>query len=194
MAEDYQIVDLTLTLPRNPRSPYTPRDVASIRWIVLHHSAGPADQTPESIARFHIETRGWSGIAYNYLIYEDGRIFAARPLDVVPACVKGHNEESLCICFVGDFSTRPPSPPAIAAGVWLTHLLRNAYTQIVGVRGHREMPDQATPCPGAAFDLVGILHERIQRSFLQRGISSKSIRKRGAHVFFHSRIVADEQR
>ena len=139
MPEDYQIVDLTLTLPRNPDSPYTPRDVASIRWVVLHHSAGPADQTPESIARFHIETRGWSGIAYNYLIYEDGRIFAARPLDVVPACVKGHNEESLCICFVGDFSTRPPSPTAIAAGV----------------RGHREMPDQATPCPGAAFDLVG---------------------------------------
>jgi len=155
LAEDYQIVDLTLTLPRNPRSPYTPREVASIRWIVLHHSAGPADQTPESIARFHIETRGWSGIAYNYLIYEDGRIFAARPLDVVPACVKGHNEESLCICFVGDFSARPPSPTAIAAGVWLTHLLRNAYTQIVGVRGHREMPDQATPCPGTAFDLVG---------------------------------------
>jgi len=155
MPEDYQIVDLTLTLPRNPDSPYTPRDVASIRWVVLHHSGGPADQTPESIARFHIETRGWSGIAYNYLIYEDGRIFAARPLDVVPACVKGHNEESLCICFVGDFSTRPPSPTAIAAGVWLTHLLRNAYTQVAGVRGHREMPAQATPCPGAAFDLAG---------------------------------------
>src|SRR5207302_2228057 len=104
MPEDYQIIDLTLTLPRNPNSPYTPRDMASIHWIVVQHSAGPADQTPESVARFHVETRGWSGIGYNYLVYEDGRIFAGRPLDVLPACVKGHNEESLCICFVGDFS------------------------------------------------------------------------------------------
>ncbi len=155
MPEDYRIIDLTLTLPRNPDRPYTPRDVAAIRWIVLHHSAGPTDQTPESIARFHIQVRGWSGIAYNYLIYEDGRIFAARPLDAVPACVKGHNEESFCLCFVGDFSTVPPSPTAIAAGVWLTRLLQNAYPQVLGVRGHREMPDQTTPCPGASFDLVG---------------------------------------
>src|SRR5216117_2473729 len=88
MPEDYQIIDLTLTLPRNTNSPYTPRDVASIHWIVVHHSAGPPDQTPESIARFHVETRGWSGIGYNYLVYEDGRIFAGRPLDVLPACVK----------------------------------------------------------------------------------------------------------
>jgi len=155
MPEDYQIIDLTLTLPRNPNSPYTPRNMASIHWIVVHHSAGPPDQTPETIARFHVETRGWSGIGYNHLIYEDGRIFAGRPLDVLPACVKGHNEESLCICFVGDFSTLPPSRTAIAAGVWLTRLLRNAYPQIIGLRGHREMPDQATPCPGAAFDLAG---------------------------------------
>src|SRR2546426_11512421 len=117
MAEDYQIVDLTLTLPRNPRSPYTPRDVASIRWIVLHHSAGPADQTPDSIARFHIETRGWTGISYNYLIHQDGRLFAAPPLHVVPPGVYGRYEETLCICFVGDFSNRSPSPTATDAGL-----------------------------------------------------------------------------
>ena len=62
MPEDYQIIDLTLTLPRNPNSPYTPRNMASIHWIVVHHSAGPPDQTPETIARFHVETRGWSGM------------------------------------------------------------------------------------------------------------------------------------
>src|SRR2546425_338525 len=177
MPEDYQIVDLTLTLPRNPDSPYTPRDVASIRWIVLHHSGGPADQTPESIARFHIETRGWSGIAYNYLIYEDGRIFAARPLDVVPACVKGHNEERLCICFA------MASMDITCCCTWVT---RSPFTVAFGRFGFAELTKAA--------DLGGILHERIQRSFLERGISSKSIRKRRTHVLFHSRIVADEQR
>ncbi len=152
--EKHKITDLTLTLPRNPNNPFSPRDTAPIRWIVLHHSAGPPNQGLESMARFHIEKRGWSGIAYNYLIYKDGKIFKTRPIGVIPACVKGHNDESICICFVGSFSTNPPSAKAIAAGLWLTHLLRNAYPQITGIRGHKEMPDQVTSCPGATFDLA----------------------------------------
>src|SRR5207249_9808531 len=94
-------------------------------------------------------------ISYNRLIYTHERIYARRRLALLPDCVKGHNEESLCICYVSDFSTLPPSRTAIAASIWLTRLLRNAYPQIIGLRGHREMPDQATPCPGAAFDLAG---------------------------------------
>src|SRR5438552_19045283 len=112
MPEDYQIIDLTLTLPRNPNSPYTPRDMASIHWIVVHHSTGPPDQTPETIARFHVETRGGSGIGYNYLVYEDSRIFVGRPLDVLPACVKGHNEGEPVHLLCG----RLLDPPPIADG------------------------------------------------------------------------------
>lgn len=108
MPGKHKITDLTLTLPRNPSNPFTPRDITAIRWIVLHHSAGPSNQTPESMARFHVEKRGWSGIAYNYLVYNDGRIFKTRPISVVPACVKGHNDESICLCFVGNFTKSAP--------------------------------------------------------------------------------------
>src|SRR5947199_9533291 len=100
MPEDYQIIDLTLTLPRNPNSPYTPRDVASIHWIVVHHSAGPAVQTPETIARLHVETRGWSGIGYYYLVYGDVRAFPGRRLDVLPGFGRGHQHVSHCCGYV----------------------------------------------------------------------------------------------
>ena len=46
MPEPHQIIDLTLNLPRNPAKPYVLRETGKIRWIVLHHSAGPVTQRP----------------------------------------------------------------------------------------------------------------------------------------------------
>lgn len=150
----HEIIDVTLTLTRNPAKPYLPRDTGKLRWIVLHHSAGPATQTPEEIARYHVQHNGWSGIGYNYLIYQNGKIYKTRPIGVIPVCVENHNTESVCICFVGDFTAHPPSVDALDAGAWLIGLLRQSYPQVQGVRGHKEMPDQATSCPGPAFDVI----------------------------------------
>src|SRR2546425_3388232 len=71
------------------------------------------------------------------------------------------------------------------------HVLLHMGHQEPVHRGFREIRVRRAHEGG---DLGGILHERIQRSFLERGIASKSIRKRSTHVLFHSRIVADEQR
>lgn len=94
-----QIIDLTLTLPRHPTKPYVPRNLVRLRHVVWHHSGASHEQTPEAIARYHIETDalaegGASGIAYHYLIYDDGRIYKTRPIGVIPACVAGHNTQA----------------------------------------------------------------------------------------------------
>lgn len=151
----FEIKDLTLTLPRNPlpSRQYVQRDDSLLKYVVWHHTAGPQDQTPEQIARYHISHRpeaptGWSGIAYHFLVYMDGTIYKVRPIGVIPACVGGHNTESICVCYVGDFSILKPTQIAVAAGMWLTAVLLRAYPSLTSVRGHGSMPDQATQCPG----------------------------------------------
>ncbi len=145
------IVDLTLSLPRG--KPYAPRPLEGVDTLAVHHSAGPKEQTPEQIADFHVRVRGWSGIGYNYLVYDGGEVYKVRPVGVYPACVMGHNARVICACLVGDFTAAPPSDAAVRSLLELAGLLRAAYPRLAALRGHREMPNQATACPGAAFDL-----------------------------------------
>jgi N-acetylmuramoyl-L-alanine amidase len=146
----FTIVDLTLTLPHRR---FYPRDAKKSRWLVYHHTAGPETQTPEAIARFHLK-KGWAGIGYHYLIYSNGAIFKTRPIGAVPACVDGHNTESLCVAWVGNLSKKQPSPAMWAAGIWLGRLLRKSYPLIKGAKGHGQIPGQATECPGTKVNLA----------------------------------------
>lgn len=152
------ITDLTLELPRNPQVPFVERPLSALRWVAVHHTAGPWNQSARSIAEYHIRPRpgapkGWSGIAYHYLVRRDGMVEKVRPVRFIPACVGGHNTALVCVAFVGSFQAARPSEEAWQAAEWLAALLRKEYPTILGVRGHREFEGQATACPGRAFDL-----------------------------------------
>lgn len=168
------IIDLTLTLPRHPGKPYHRRDVERLQWVVWHHTAGtdnpstpdfePEIIPPEAIARYHITTNGWSGIGYHFLIYQDGTIYKVRPIGVIGACVGGSNTGSVCIAFVGNYELRPPAAIMLASGIWLTTTLLAVYPTLLGVRGHGEMPAQATACPGAHLK-TALLQARSQEGW-----------------------------
>ncbi|CCJ34635.1 peptidoglycan recognition protein family protein [Caloramator australicus] len=56
----------------------------------------------EGMERSHL-ARGFNEIGQNITIFPDGLIAICRPLDIPPACIKGANENGICIESVGNF-------------------------------------------------------------------------------------------
>jgi hypothetical protein len=137
-----QIEDLTATLPR--RGEYHRRPLEDVRLVVVHHTAGPDDESPEHIARYHL-ARGWGGCGYHYVVYRTGRVVKARPVSAIPACVLGWNRESVCIALVGDYRRVRPSGQLLAVAQQLTDALVSVLP-VQAVVTHRALGP--TVCPG----------------------------------------------
>lgn len=151
------IVDLVRKLPVHPTKRYLSRPLSAIRRIVLHHTAAPASQTPEEIARYHVQNRGYPGIGYHYLVSRGGTIYKCWTATTITACVKQGNSSSLCVCLIGNFTFQPPPSVQWEAALNLVRKLMIAHLiPIEQVYGHRETPTkppQQTECPGAKFDM-----------------------------------------
>lgn len=126
------------------------RNTNKINKIILHHRAGKGDV--ESIHQQHIK-RGWAGIGYHFYIRENGEVFAGRPVDYVGAHCPGSNQNSIGICFEGDFTKGEPSIYQIAQGMQLIKDLKTKYKGINKVFNHRDLCK--TLCPG--IDLANLL-------------------------------------
>lgn len=67
------------------------------------------------IQTFHIESRGWSDIGYNFMVGGDGSAYYGRGWDYVGAHTKGYNNCSMGIAFIGTFNTESPTRNQIEA-------------------------------------------------------------------------------
>lgn len=118
--------------------------------LYIHHLAvewhGPAGV--RSAQAFHMDTRGWSDIAYSFLVDDDGPVYEGRGVGVAGGHTEGQNTVSHAICAMGNFDDREP-PDAM---VWaIASLARHGREQgwwgdITG--GHRNAPGASTACPG----------------------------------------------
>lgn len=74
-----------------------------ITKIILHCSATPEgkDYTVAQIRDWHVRGNGWNDIGYHYVIYRDGTIHKGRPVEQAGAHTKGHNANSIGICYIG---------------------------------------------------------------------------------------------
>lgn len=62
------------------------------------------------IQQFHIESRGWNDIAYNYLVGGDNRVYVGRGWEKMGAHTKGYNKATVGVAFIGTFDNQlPPS-------------------------------------------------------------------------------------
>jgi peptidoglycan recognition protein LE len=61
-----------------------------------------------TIQQFHVESRKWDDIAYNFLIGCDGNIYEGRGFNTVGAHTYGYNRKSIGISFVGTFMRNLP--------------------------------------------------------------------------------------
>ena len=117
----------------------------STKYIVLHHRAGNGDA--QSIHKGHLKL-GYIGIGYHYYIRKDGSIYTGRPVDTVGAHCTGRNDNSVSICFEGNFETETMSTTQIASGQYLVNQLKRMYPSATVVK-HKDL--LATACPGKNF-------------------------------------------
>lgn len=124
-----------------------------VEYIVIHHAA-PArdiDQSAESIHNFHRNVRGWSGIAYHFVVRFDGTIEAGRPLDKIGGHAGAQvNAKSIGICVTGNLSigkieNRPAQYNSL---VHLVAWLLSEYPK-AEIKYHNDF--SKTECPGRNF-------------------------------------------
>jgi len=124
----------------------------AVKYLVVHHAAG--DLTAEAIHRVHLDKK-WSGIGYQYVVELDGDIHRGRPEGKVGAHCNEHNDESIGVCFSGNYETRKTMPAKqLAAGRELLADLRRRYPK-AKVRRHGDF--NPTACPGRYFPLNELL-------------------------------------
>ncbi len=156
--------------------------------LIIHHSAGSNTDTNyvqvvRNIYLYHTEVRGWSDIGYNYLIAQNGLIFAGRDPDtlqqdsVMGAHFCASNSGTLGTCILGDYTNRIPTDTTLSS---LVHLLNwqagkqgldplaqhahplNAALPVIA--GHRD--GCATECPGnKLYELLENLRQASNQAF-----------------------------
>ncbi|XP_066247206.1 peptidoglycan-recognition protein 2-like [Euwallacea similis] len=123
--------------------------------VVVHHadcqpclSLLSCTKKVQNIQHYHISTKRWNDIGYNFLIGGEGTIFEGRGWGITGAHAKGWNNRSIGICLIGNFQEKsPPSSQLlalealIACGVKNENIAKN-YSLI----GHRQAT--RTACPG----------------------------------------------
>lgn len=119
-----------------------------INKIVVHCSATKEGQniSRDTIRQWHLD-RGWRDIGYHFVIELDGSIHPGRPLEEQGAHVRGHNADSIGICYVGglDSSGAPKDTRTDIQKDSLDILISGLKKQFPGsfVCGHRDLsPDR----------------------------------------------------
>ncbi len=151
------------------------RDASSLHYFevhagFVHHTVNANDYTKaevpgilRSIYAYHVRTRGWSDVGYNFLVDRFGRIWEGRyggvDRPVVGAHTLGYNDYSFAMSAIGNFETAQPSSAMLQAYgrlfAWKLSLHgvdAGSMSQQVGpdkfnaINGHRDAA--STACPG----------------------------------------------
>lgn len=132
--------------------------------LFLHHTAGSEPDGTAGVRRvqdFHMDVRGWSDIAYSFLVDRYGVVFEGRGAGVSGAHTKGHNTTSHAICVLGHYDREEPSVASVSAlGRLVDHGRREGWWHDL-TGGHRDVA--STSCPGDnLYRLIGTLDVRTE--------------------------------
>jgi hypothetical protein len=132
--------------------------------VILHCSATP--DYPEhhdkfdsigvaEIRQWHTEKppkgNGWKDVGYHFIIRRTGKIEPGRHLSEAGAHVKGHNKDSVGVCYVG---TKVPTPEQLKSIVIISKAIKKKYgIDYMNWFGHNDFTTKKT-CPGFAINLV----------------------------------------
>jgi hypothetical protein len=123
-----------------------------VREIWIHHGAGSSANPIEQwrgYQAFHMGTRGWSDIAYNFGIGRGGEILEGRGAARVGGGTGSpQDQRSYSVCFVGNFEVEQPTQAALDACAELLAALIDdgVLTRDFTIHGDREK--NSTACPG----------------------------------------------
>jgi N-acetylmuramoyl-L-alanine amidase len=128
-----------------------------VKEIIIHCSATREGQqvSVDTIRDWHL-AKGWSDIGYHFYIDLDGTINKARDIDKMGAHCKGHNRNSIGICYCGGVEINGKTPKDTRTQEQkdsLLHVLKTLkamYPEAV-IYSHNEFANKACP----SFDATG---------------------------------------
>ena len=123
-----------------------------INKIIIHCSATrEGENVPvETIRKWHVNGRGWSDIGYHFYIDLYGEIHKGRDIAKIGAHCKGHNRNSIGICYCGGVEADGKTPKDTRLDCQkeaLTAVLRTLkamYPNAV-VHSHNDFANKACP-------------------------------------------------
>lgn len=68
-----------------------------------------------NIQDFHVQTKKWDDIGYNFLVGRDGSVYVGRGWQYKGAHSRDYNKMSICIAFIGKFNVETPSDESLRA-------------------------------------------------------------------------------
>ena len=122
-----------------------------INEIIVHCTATFPEQvvTVADVTRWHRQL-GWKTIGYHYLVTLAAEIQTGRPIEEAGAHCKGHNANSIGVCYVGGLNAegRPTDTRTPAQRQALKTLLKQLRAQFPNakIHGHRDFAQKACPC------------------------------------------------
>lgn len=130
--------------------------------VFIHHTAmnecfsqDECASEMRTIQNFHMDTRGWDDIGYNFLIGEDGQAYEGRAWDRIGAHTYGWNDVAVAFSIMGDYSHKLPNEEALDAVQAMIEcgIQLGKITPDYKMYGHRDV--RATECPGdTLYELI----------------------------------------
>lgn len=125
----------------------------------IHHTVTPTNDSMSPQARlrqiqsFHMYSRGWCDIGYNYLVSRDGRVWRGRGAQKIGAHVSNANTGNIGISVIGTYTSTAPTETQMCNTAKLLRRLHEDFGGIAlnrtDVKGHRQFG--GTACPGTAL-------------------------------------------
>lgn len=153
--------DIRNTIRRSGRYPYVGTAVKDT--IVIHHSLTAMKlkgSTPEAFANTHIDSNGWHGCAYPFVITWDGTIYQTDDLDRRTYHAGNTNTRSIGVCVAGDFrkGKEKPTQEQMESLYLLVEALQEELPKLKIILGHQECPGYSWKnCPGDGWDFRKVI-------------------------------------
>jgi len=154
-SEKLPVIDIVNRMPKHPTKTYPRRDLGDISHIDMHHSATLTSDyrglsTIEGFANFHINTHGWAGIGYHYILTPDLKIYKTGYDSQSRWSVGNHNGYTISSLIIGDYSQEEISLDLYNLAIkWINYKKRAYAVPVVNIKGHNEYPGHASnTCPG----------------------------------------------
>ena len=166
--------NLVYALPRHRSKRYRTRDLSTIKYLVVNHSAVPQQVGAQEIAQFHVRNMEWPGIGYHFFVDAQGKILRTNELSTTCYHVQKWDPVSIGICVAGNFTKVVPNDAQIKSTArLLAWLMQEFKLPIEAIKGKKEFID--TQSPGhqwlAGKKWKNVLLAEVQRAAAQTAIA-----------------------
>jgi hypothetical protein len=140
-----------------PPADANPFEPSAVKGLAVHWN-GPA--VPESaltdpraylegVRRFHVNTNGWSDIAYNFGVDQRGDIWVLRGMTHMSAANGDSTVNAQWVAVLAIIGTgQKPSPSMLAGIKTVASMVRREYPRGTRVTTHQAIRPASTACPG----------------------------------------------